>query len=72
MSMVDAFESFTETGIRQLLRRSPKAVYAVDYVGAWFVNECPSLLTSPITEMIIISLHLSGFPRSMKAVIISH
>ena len=59
--MMDTFEPFTETDIRQLLKRSSNAFCAVDYLD---------VLISPITNIVNKSLSLGVFPRSMKAALV--
>jgi len=68
MSMMEIFERFTETDIRQLLKTSSNAFYAVDPVLIRTVKERLNLMISPITKIVNKSLSLSVFARSMKAV----
>ena len=66
MSMMDTFEPFTESDIRQLLNRSSNAFRAVDPIPTWLVKDCLDVLISPIITIVINSLYLGVFPRSMK------
>ena len=67
MSMVDTFEPFTETDIRQLLKMSCNAFCAVDPMPTWLVKYCLSFLISSITNIVNKSLYLGVFSRTMKA-----
>ena len=70
ISMMDTFEPFAETDIRQLLKRSSNAFCAVDPMPKWFVKDCPDVLINPITNIVNKSLSLGVFPRSMKAALV--
>jgi len=68
--MMDTFESFSETDIRHLLKRSSNAICAVDPMPTWHVKDCLDVLISPITNIVNKSLSLGVFPRSMKAALV--
>ena len=70
MSMMDTFQPFTETDIRQLLKKSSNAFCAVDLMPTWLVRECLNVLINSITNIVNKSLSLDVFPRSMKAAIV--
>ena len=42
--MMDTFEPYTETYMRQLLKRASNAFYAFDPMTTWFVKECLDVL----------------------------
>ena len=65
--MMDTFEPFTETDIRQLLNKSSNAFCALDPMPTWLVKDC---LDVPITNIVNKSLSLGVFPRSMKAALV--
>ena len=64
ISVKDTFEPFTETDIRQLLKRSSNAFCAVDPMPTWLVKDCW------ITNIVNKLLSLAVFPRSMKAALV--
>ena len=68
--MMDTFEPFTETDIRQLLKMSPNAFCAADPMPTWLVTDCLDVLINPITNIVNKSLSLGVFPRSMKAALV--
>ena len=70
ISMMDTFEPFTETDIRQLLKKSSNAFCAVDPMPTWLVKDCLDVLINPITNIVNKSLSLGVFPRSMKAALV--
>jgi len=70
VSMMDAFEPFTENDIRQLLKRSPNAFCAVGHMTTWLVNYCLDVLISPIPNIVNKSLSLGAIPRLMKAALV--
>ena len=61
MSMMDTFEPFTETDIRQLLKSSSNAFCAVDPMSIWFVKYCLDVLISPNTNIVNKSFSLGVF-----------
>jgi len=65
--MMATFEPFTEIDIRQLLKKSSNAFYAVDPMPTWFVRICLDVQISPITYIVSKSLSPDVFPRSLKA-----
>ena len=67
---METFEPFTETDIRQLLKRSSNAFCAVDPMPTWLVKDCLDVLISPITNIVNKSLSLGVLPRSMKDVLV--
>ena len=67
MSMMDTFEAFTETDIRQLLKKLSNAFCAVDPMPKWLVKDYLDVLIGSITNIVNKSLSLDVFPRSMKA-----
>jgi len=52
MSMMGTFETFTETDIRQLLKRSSNTFCAVDPMPKWLVKDCLDVLIIPITNIV--------------------
>jgi len=70
ISVMDTFEPFTETDIRQLLKKSSNAFCAVDPMPTWLVKDCLYVLINPITNIVNKSLSLGVFPRSMKAALV--
>ena len=68
--MMDTFEHFTETDIRQLLKRSYNDLCSDDPIHTWLVKDCLDVLISPITNIVHKALFLSVFPRSMKAALV--
>ena len=68
ISMMDTFDPFTETDIRQLLKRTSNAFCAVDPMPTWLVKDCLNVLINPITNIVNKSLSLGVFPRSMKTI----
>jgi len=70
ISMMDTCELFTETLIRQLLKKSFNAFCAVNPMLTWLVKDCLDVLVSLITNIVIKSLSLGVFPRSMKAALV--
>ena len=58
MSMMDTFEPFTETDMRQLLKRSFNGFCAVDPMLTCLVKDCLDVLISPITNIVNKSLSL--------------
>ena len=68
---MDTFEPFTETDIRQLLKRSSNAICAVGPMPTWLVKDYLDVLISPITNIVNKSLSLGVFPRSMKAALVN-
>ena len=63
ISMMDTFELFTETDIKQ-------SFCAVDPMPTWLVKDCLDVLINQITNIVNKSLSLGGFPRSMKAALV--
>ena len=51
IAMMDTFEPFTETDIRQLLKKSSNAFCAVAPRPTWLVKHCLDVLISPITNI---------------------
>jgi len=70
ISIMDTFEPFTETNIKQLLKRSFNAFCVVDPMPTWLVKDCLDDLISPIRNIVNKSLFLGVFPRSMKAALV--
>jgi len=68
--MMDTFEPFTETDIRQLLKRSSNTFCAVDPISTWVVKDCLDVLRSSITNIVNTSLSRGVFPISKKAAIV--
>ena len=52
ISMMDTFEPFTETDIRQLLKKSSNAFCAVDTIFTWLVKDSLDILINPITALV--------------------
>ena len=67
ISMMDTFEPFKETDIRQLLKKSSNDFCAIYPMATWLVKYCLDILINPITNIVNKSLSLGVFPRSMKA-----
>jgi len=70
MSTMDTFELFTETDIRQLLKRSSSAFCAVDPMPTQLVKDFLDVLINTITNIVNTSLSQGVFLRSMKAAIV--
>jgi len=68
--MMATYEPFTETDIRQLLKRSSNAFCAVDPMPTWLVKDYLDVLIISITNMVNTSLSLGVFPRFMKAALV--
>jgi len=51
ISVIDIFDPFTETDIRQLLERSSNAFCIVDPMPTWLMIECLAVLISMITKV---------------------
>jgi len=68
--MMDTFEPFAETDIRQLLKRSSNAFCAVDPMPTWLVKDCLDVLISPVTNVVNKSLYLGVFQKSAKAALV--
>ena len=68
--MMDTFKPFTETDIRQLLKKSSNAFCAVHPKPTWLLKDCLDVLISPITNIVNKLLSLGAFPRSMKAALV--
>jgi len=66
ISMMDTFEPFSETDIRQLLKRSSNAFCAVDHIPTCPVKDCLDVLISPITNKVNNLFSLGVLPGSMK------
>ena len=49
--MMDAFEPFTETDIRQLRKMTSNYFCAVDPNPVWLVKECLDVLISPVRNI---------------------
>ena len=64
------FEPFTETDIRQLLKKSSIVFCSVDPMPTWLVKDCLDVLISPITNIVNKSFSRGVFPRSTKAALI--
>jgi len=70
ISMMDTFEPFTKTDIRQLLNKSSNVFFAVDLMLTWLVKDCLDVLISPITNIVNESLYLGVFSRFVKAALV--
>jgi len=68
--MMDTFEPFTKTDIRQLLKRSSNAFGAFNLMLTWLMKDCLDDMISPITNIINKSLSLGVLPRSMKSALV--
>jgi len=63
---MDRFWPFTETDIKQLLKRSSNAFSAVDPMPTALVKHCLDFLIYPITNIFNKLLSLGVFKRSVK------
>ena len=70
MPMMNTFEPFTETDIRQLLKRLSNALYAVAAMHTLFMKECLEVLITPIRKKVNTLLTLGIFPKSMKSTLV--
>ena len=52
ISMMDTFDPFTETDIRQLLKTSSNAFCAVDSMSTLLLKDCLDVMISPITNIV--------------------
>ena len=68
--MMDTFEHFKDTDIRQLPKMSSNSFCAVDPMPTWLLKDCLDVLVSPITNIVNKSLSLGVFPTSMKAALV--
>ena len=66
ISMMDTFEPFTETVIKQFLERSSNPSCKVDPMPTWLVKECQNVLNTLIRKIFNISISLGSFPKSTK------
>ena len=61
ISMMDTCKPFTETDIRQLLKRSSNTFCAVDPMPTWLVKDCLDVLINPNTNILNKPLSLGVF-----------
>ena len=67
---MDTFEPFTETDIRQLVKRSSNALCAVHHMPKWLAKGRMGVLIIPITNIFNVSTSLCVFSGTMKPALV--
>ena len=62
--MMDTFEPFTETDIRQLMKKSSNTFWAVDPMPTWLVKDCLGRIYKN-TDNNVYSPSLAGYCKTV-------